>query len=471
MRRTTDAAGIASRSVSATPITAEFLDELVERTDTAGGIGSPDVSAVWADMQGVVAPEDMARFDGIDPFSEAYGDLQLELWAQWSGRDYDPSSTELTDFDMEAHLTSRTSYGPHAPPLILAHHYLSVARAVSALGVEGVRALEIGAGWGLQAELLSELGFEVDVVDINADFLSLITERMAARGFGGRQHQGTFTDFTVPEGGYDLVYTYEALHHTPQPLAAIRRFVDPAGAAAKSLAFVGEPVVDMWPSWGLRTDQESLYCIRKFGWFESGWTDAFILSCIARVGLGAHLMRTVSSDRDGCILGAPVQLLDPDDRSTWTPFVAGWARQGDGLMSLGESSLAFSVEDEARSVVLDLGWYNPLPTIVHVTLLCGEHVDQARTEVLPGTSELVLQLPPGNDRIVTVRIEGETWCPRSVLGTEDRRRISIDVLAVRADDRDPLQDSRPVWRAVPRQSPGFRAAAKQRLRRLLYSAP
>ena len=144
------------------------------RTDDAGGPGSPGAAEVWSEMQGVVASEDLARFESVDPFSARYGELQLELWTQWSGLDYDPATTELTGFDMESHIASRTAYGPGVGPLVLSHHVMAVARAVSALGLDGVRALEVGAGWGLQAELLSTLGFEVDVVDVNPAFLDLI---------------------------------------------------------------------------------------------------------------------------------------------------------------------------------------------------------------------------------------------------------------------------------------------------------
>lgn len=454
--------------MEATPISVEFLDELVARTDLAGGPNTPGAAAVWAEMPAAIAAEDLARFEGIDPFGSDYGELQLELWRRWSGREYDPAATEWTGVDVEAHATSRTGYGPGARPLALAQHYVAMTRAVSALGVDGSRALEIGAGWGLQAEVLSELGFDVDVIDVNRDFIEVIGRRMRARGFGGHQVVGTFTDFTAPAGGYDLAYTYEALHHTPQPLATIRRLVDPDGPAAGRLAFVGEPVVDMWPSWGLRIDQESLYCIRKFGWFESGWTSTFILSCIARVGLGAHLMRACASDRDGAVLGATVRDLDPADRATWTPFVAGWSRDGDGLMSLGESSLAFAVDDRAEQVVLDVGWYHPRPSLLDVGVYCGAHVGRVRTEVLTGRSELAIDLPPGSGRVVSLVLDAETWCPYAVIGSGDRRRISIDVLGVRtisgsAGDR-PLTSGTAVVRDTR-----LTTQAKQRLRRMLWS--
>jgi len=303
--------------------------------------------------------------------------------------------------------------------------------------------LEVGAGWGLQAELLSELGFEVDVVDVNPAFVRLIGERLDRRGFGGRRMVGTFDSFPVGEGAYDLAYTYEALHHTPHPMATIRRLVEPIGAGARRLAFVGEPVVDMWPAWGLRTDPESLYCIRRFGWFESGWSADFILSCIARSGLGVLLLRPLTSPRDGVVAGARVAPLDPADRTTWSPFAAGWHPAPEGLTSTGESSLAFSVDDPAGVVVLDLGWHNPRPTTVGLTLLCDEALEHSTATLDTGVTEHVVDLPPGTGRVVSILLDGETWCPAAVLGVADRRRISVEVVGVRTERARPTRPEPP----------------------------
>jgi hypothetical protein len=50
------------------------------------------------------------------------------------------------------------------------------------------------------------------------------------------------------------------------------------------LLLAGEPINDIWKHWGLRTDPLSVYCIRKFGWFESGWSARFLTACVERCG-------------------------------------------------------------------------------------------------------------------------------------------------------------------------------------------
>lgn len=454
-----------------TSISPDFLDDLVARTDEAGGGYTPEGQALWASPV-VVDPEDLARFEGVDPFSEAYGDLQLELWSRWAGRTYEPTSSELYPFIFADHLEGRTAFGTNIEPLTLVHHHLSVARAVSALGLNGGDVLDVGAGWGLQAELLSELGFEVDVLDVNPEFVRLISERMERRGFGGRRIVGTFDDLPVRAGGYDLAYTYQALHHTPQPLATIRRFVDPLGTAARRVAFVGEPVLDMWPAWGLRTDAESLYCIRKFGWFESGWSADFLLSCIARAGLGVLLLRPITSKRDGVVAGARVGPLDPLDRTSWSPFAAGWLPGPEGLTSTGESALAFSVDDDAGVVVLDVGWHNTHPTTVGVTLLCGDALERSTVTLQTGITENVVDLPPGTGRVVSILIGGETWCPRAALGVADQRRISIEIVGVRTERARRLDPEPPttVAAAPPPAPAGLLTSIYQRMRHRLPSS-
>jgi len=63
-------------------------------------------------------------------------------------------------------------------------------------------------------------------------------------------------------------------------------FLKPNG----KITFAGEPINSWWKSWGMRLDFLSVYCIRKFGWFENGWTKEFISECFNRVGFNLTLL-------------------------------------------------------------------------------------------------------------------------------------------------------------------------------------
>jgi hypothetical protein len=57
--------------------------------------------------------------------------------------------------------------------------------------------------------------------------------------------------------------------------------------AGGQIILASEPFIpaDMWPASGLHTDPLSVYCIAKFGWWESGWTREFMSGLFAQFGL------------------------------------------------------------------------------------------------------------------------------------------------------------------------------------------
>jgi hypothetical protein len=95
---------------------------------------------------------------------------------------------------------------------------------------------------------------------------------------------------------FDLLYFYECLHHSPKPWQTVERlgrFVKPDG----KVVFAGEPIDQMpWANWGMRLDEQAVYCIRKFGWWEGGWTASFITAAFARAGFELQLFPHVGID-------------------------------------------------------------------------------------------------------------------------------------------------------------------------------
>ena len=119
-------------------------------------------------------------------------------------------------------------------------------------------------------------------VDINPGFVDLVNRRAAHSGWPIRAERGTFESIPGTDL-FDAAMYYECLHHAVLPWVAL-------GAAFARLKpggrvlLVGEPVNDRWKSWGVRLDNLSVYCIRKFGWFESGWSVPFITDCLVHAG-------------------------------------------------------------------------------------------------------------------------------------------------------------------------------------------
>lgn len=262
-----------------TVIGPEDLDAFVEGTDALGPIGSPEVAAHWA---GIAYRPSTVVDEQLDPYADAYAEQQIALYREISGREVDQDANEMTAFDAEAHVGAANPYAHQAPPDV-ALHMSRIARAIQQSGLRiGDHVLDLGCGWGLSCEMLAFSGLRVTGVDINPDFVALVNRRAQRSGWPIRAEHGTFE--SIPGSDvFDAAIYYECLHHAVRPWVALRAAfarLKPGGR----VILVGEPVNDHWKSWGIRLDNLSIYCIRKFGWFESGWSVPFIAGCLERAG-------------------------------------------------------------------------------------------------------------------------------------------------------------------------------------------
>jgi SAM-dependent methyltransferase len=254
------------------------LDAFVAETDRRGHVGSPDVIAFWDQCEFTHT----TKLDqDLDPFGAAYVGQQLDLYRELSGRDLDQSVNELAAFDLAAHVSAVNPYA-HLPAHDVAKHVarLSCGLMQSDLPA-GSNLLDIGCGWGLSSEIFAYTGLRVTAVDINPAFVELVNVRARQRNLPIEAVQGTFE--ALPQGRFDAAAYYECLHHAVRPweaLEAVARVLRPGG----KLLILGEPINNYWKNWGLRQDPLSIYCIRKFGWFESGWSLHFLRNCIERSG-------------------------------------------------------------------------------------------------------------------------------------------------------------------------------------------
>ena len=87
----------------------------------------------------------------------------------------------------------------------------------------GKRVLEIGCGIGTDAVNFARAGAELNVVDISGQSLQLCRKRFEVYGLkagfycGDAEHLSSF----LPAKKYDLIYSFGAIHHTPDPQKAI----------------------------------------------------------------------------------------------------------------------------------------------------------------------------------------------------------------------------------------------------------
>ncbi|QKC91423.1 class I SAM-dependent methyltransferase [Mesorhizobium sp. NZP2234] len=260
-------------------ITPSNLDAFVACSDKLGPPGSPQVEQFWRGMQYV--PETRVN-QKLDPFGEEYVAQQIAVYREIARRDVDQHANEQTDFAMADHIAGANPYA-HQPPTAVGMHAGRVARAIQYSGLQiGDRILDMGCGWGTSCELMAFCGLEVTGLDINPRFVELVNARAKRIGHKVNAILGSFENIPGDEL-YDAALYYESLHHAIKPwetLSLVNSRLKPGG----KLMLAGEPVNDIWKHWGIRTDPISVYCIRKFGWFESGWSADFISKCVKRCG-------------------------------------------------------------------------------------------------------------------------------------------------------------------------------------------
>ena len=232
--------------------------------------------------------------ESLDPFSDAYFNEQLTLYREIAGRDLDQETGELTTVDVERNWLAANPYGSRDIGFIARHARAIHSVLVTAGLPPGAKVLDMGAGWGLSSEAVAFAGACVTAVDINPAFVELVNRRAARLSLSISAVHGTFDGFETDDR-FDLILFYECLHHALRPWRSLRhlgRFLAPGG----KIAVAGEPINNEWRHWGLRRDPLSVYCIRKFGWFESGWTAAFLVESFREAGFRLTLLHGIGLD-------------------------------------------------------------------------------------------------------------------------------------------------------------------------------
>ena len=273
-------------------LTSLHLDEFVAYVDKNGGVGTSEFANLARNF--IYSPE--IKIDqALDPFSKTYCDQMIELYRELSGRDLDQETGEITSIDVEHHAVSANPYASTDIGFISKHARTVLTATMMANLPSGAKVLDLGCGWGLSTEMLEFTGAHVTAVDINSYFIELVERRSKRRLSDTRIIKSNFDSLDLDES-YDMALFYECLHHAVRPwetLKHISTFVVPNGR----IVFAGEPINEFWwKNWGLRLDPLSLYCIRKFGWFESGWSRSFLGAMFDRMGWELQLVEGVGLD-------------------------------------------------------------------------------------------------------------------------------------------------------------------------------
>jgi 2-polyprenyl-3-methyl-5-hydroxy-6-metoxy-1,4-benzoquinol methylase len=267
------------------------LDDFVAACDHAGGV---------AQLYGGSIPNDVVftyrtKIDiELNPFSETYVAQQIALYEEVSGRKLDQSKNEMCDFPIDERIKSVNPCNSKDVKFMAKHARAILSGIVAANLPESPSILDMGGGWGVSSELMAFCGATVTSVDINPRFVELNRERAKRLDLPIKAINSSFDEFETEEN-FDLIFFYECFHHAIRPWTVIERvgqLLKPGG----KIALVAEPYVEIFPHWGLRLEPLSLYCIRKFGWFESGWSVDFIKNMFDLCGFNVYYAPMIGLD-------------------------------------------------------------------------------------------------------------------------------------------------------------------------------
>lgn len=218
-----------------------------------------------------------------NPYSKEYFEKQFELYEYIAGKPYH-SSNEISDFDVQNAVQSPFPFYTQSPDTV-GNQLISIGFLIKQLKIKPASSiLEFGAGWGNTTIFLSQMGYEVTVIDIENNFLELIQKRSRNNGLKIETIKGDFLDASNFNKKFDVLLFYESFHHCSDHLALIKSFnelVSPGGI----VMFAAEPIIESFPlPWGIRLDGESCWAIRGNGWLELGFKESYFINTMKKYG-------------------------------------------------------------------------------------------------------------------------------------------------------------------------------------------
>jgi len=401
------------------------LGKFIARSDELGGPSSPECAKYWQGLQ--YTPT--ARLDKqCEPLSEEYKVQQMALYSEMTGHEYQEMEHEFTPgVPVDSLLEAPNAYGFMAPHEF-ARHCVAMGILVQRLGLSSDQlVLELGSGWGFCQEFLAATGVQSKGIDINPDFVCTSNQRLERLGFGSRTVLMPFGNIGPHLGLFDIVMSYEAFHHAVDPLSLLRSGVSCLKDRGR-LVLAAEPFNAFYRTWGLRLDPYSVYCINKFGWFESGWSADYIAFLFAMVGLEAEFIDMPLSDLTRYMIGSQTGRIRPFQMGLWHPEVeSSVIRDGDNFFTTGRTRVLIPKREGVKNAQLEVQNFSRKSLKVIVDGLGKAQT----TEVPPGTSNLSIDLSAANEDGGTwFSLISETFCPAKQGINDDTRQLGVYVSAL-----------------------------------------
>ncbi len=86
----------------------------------------------------------------------------------------------------------------------------------------GKRVLEVGCGIGTDTLSFAQAGANIVAIDLSRESLKLASQRMPRRQYPNVELVHTNAEIALPDGPFDLIYSFGVLHHICRPLRALQ---------------------------------------------------------------------------------------------------------------------------------------------------------------------------------------------------------------------------------------------------------
>jgi 2-polyprenyl-3-methyl-5-hydroxy-6-metoxy-1,4-benzoquinol methylase len=357
-----------------------------------------------------------------DPYSAEYQEYQFALYRMISERTHYEIENERCDFRVDANRPF--PYYTESADTV-GHQLMAMGFIITTMGLpSGSSILELGPGWGNTTIELARMGYDVTAIDIDPTFIDLIKERADKFALTVDARKSTFLEIDTLGRRYDAVLFFECFHHCSDHRELVRKLADVITPDGR-VYFAAEPILEQFPvPWGVRTDGESLWAIRRNGWLELGFQESYFVRMLAHLGWQV-VKHTTSATHLGVIFEArrangTYELgsfeLPPDEAVTWvgadTPGVGPSYTSGRSVLSIeqGRSSTAIVVDGTSNC---------PVEREFRLT-----HGDRTVSGVVPPSQPFTIEVPydPCGSSLV---IEVDPWRPSDLLGSIDNRELGL----------------------------------------------
>jgi ubiquinone/menaquinone biosynthesis C-methylase UbiE len=218
-----------------------------------------------------------------DPFSDDYRLRVMDLYAWLHGSPYELKNEHVL-FEFDRFVDAPFPYST-GNSVTVGNQLMAIGHVIRTLDLPPKsRILEFGAGWGNTTLALAQMGHRVTVIDISQEFVDLIDARASRVHAPVETIVGDFSAVSEIGGSFDAVLFFESFHHCTDHLDLLQK-LDRIVVRNGRVLFAAEPIEeDYYVPWGLRLDGESLWAIRRNGWFELGFRTSYFSAALRRCG-------------------------------------------------------------------------------------------------------------------------------------------------------------------------------------------